>query len=456
MDSYIPILKSCVATHPILSAAIRNEGSQNPEFVRPDHLDLRKHIAIAQPGPVDSGDENEDYELALLKRVTLTTHDEMFRDVGTVPPWRVVILPVPASSSDHSKGQRVYVLFAYSHSHGDGRSGLNFHKTFLEGLDSEHDHDHDPIYKTTNLPPLPPPFEEVCNLRISWSFLLAVLTGPYLPDRLRDWLGLRGLLAHPMPGTWLGTPMRYEENDFRTASEMLILPKKTVEGVIVACRAHGAKFTGLLNHVIVNVLSRVLPFSGSFIGNIVVDLRHLVKGYTEDDMVNSVSSVVEVSARVDSSYDDDGAHIKQQEAMWTAARKTATRLAARANTTSDQSIGLIKYVSNIRDWYTGQLGKDRSSSYEISNLVSFDPRRGSTVSQQKTTWDIEQVFFSQPANVTGCPLNFQVVSRKGGGMVITINWQVGVLGVDDEDIFVKDVAREIEQLLVDIASDSSN
>ncbi|BDD58028.1 hypothetical protein MAP00_003340 [Monascus purpureus] len=249
--------------------------------------------------------------------------------------------------------------------------------------------------------------------------------------------------------------MRYEEDDFRTASEILILPKETVEGVLVACRAHGAKFTGLLNHVIVHVLSRVLPFSGSFIGNIVVDLRHLVKGYTEDDMVNAVSSVLEVSARVDSSYDDDGAHIKQHEAMWTAARKTTTHLAARANTTSGQPIGLIKYVSNIRDWYTGQLGKDRSSSYEISNLVSFDPRRGST-QQKKTAWDIERVFFSQPANVTGCPLNFQVVSRKGGGMVITINWQVGVLGVDDEDIFVKEVAKGIEQLLADIAVDSSS
>lgn len=54
--------------------------------------------------------------------------------------------------------------------------------------------------------------------------------------------------------------------------------------------------------------------------------------------------------------------------------------------------------------------------------------------------------FSQPANATGSPVNFNVVTTKGGDMVVSLTWQKGVLGVEqDEDEWAKRVCEHLER-----------
>ena len=55
--------------------------------------------------------------------------------------------------------------------------------------------------------------------------------------------------------------------------------------------------------------------------------------------------------------------------------------------------------------------------------------------------------------MTGAALSFQLVSMKGGDMVITLNWQLGVLGVPKEEIFVKDILAGIDAALARICSE---
>jgi hypothetical protein len=48
----------------------------------------------------------------------------------------------------------------------------------------------------------------------------------------------------------------------------MVLRKDTLNGVLTMCKVHGTKFTGLLNQVIIRVLSEVLPgdtLAGNFI-----------------------------------------------------------------------------------------------------------------------------------------------------------------------------------------------
>lgn len=128
------------------------------------------------------------------------------------------------------------------------------------------------------------------------------------------------------------------------------------------------------------------------------------------------------------------------------------RLADSASTLVDQPIGLLTYLDEFRPWFLDKIGKRRDSSYEISNAVVFDPFSESAEGNGRAETagcSIDRMIFSQPANVTSCPLSFSAVTIKGGEMVLTANWQAGVLGVEDEDAFVEEVLGHIECNLVE-------
>lgn len=452
---YIPALKWCIAAHPILSAAIQEEGSEAPEFVRPAKLDLRKHIQVidtTSPDYMLAGDE-----LGLLKRITLEIHDHTFPDVEKVPPWKIVVLPLLDEAVGMKK--RAYIIFAYSHSHGDGRSGLNFHRTLLEGLQApRQDYDREPIYQPPSSP-LPPPLEETCNMKISWSYFLFVLFGDYMPNFVRQRLNLPAKTARP----WIGKPVYYNADNFHTGSQILIVNNDLLREVLTACRARGTKMTGLLNQLVVRSLSEALPAeneSDSFIGQIVVDLRALVPAYSSNQMLNCVSAANQTNPRpCKKSEQGEVCSLSRDEDVWDAARKTTTWLADCASTLDDHSIGLLRYVNDFRTWYLDKLGKPRDSSYEISNLTIFDPSSPNSLTNasergEGSSWDIERIVFSQPAIATGCPLTFQVATKKGGDMVITLNWQLGILDVPDEDVFTQAVLRKVHGFLTAIASET--
>ncbi|CEN59286.1 hypothetical protein ASPCAL01738 [Aspergillus calidoustus] len=463
--TYIPALKHCIATHPILSAGIRGQDGEEPVFVRCEDIEgmgLERHLEVLDPvSAVPDVDEIE-----ALKRVMLQAHDQVFEDVERVPPWNVSVLPLFGSDGEGRK--RAYVIFAYSHSHGDGRSGLNFHRTFLEGLQrgqKDQGYDCTPFHSTSELGSLPPALEEACTLRITGKFLLSTLFGARMPEWLRGWLGFSTPIASGR--TWTGKVMQYNAGNFRTGSEILLVHRDRVESVLRVCREKGgARLTGLLNQLVVRALSDVLPEHDAscavenFIGTIVVDLRALVPTYKPEMMLNCVSAVYEGSQRV--AKGDPAINLKDDDALWDAVRGTTARLAHSASTLVDQPIGLVQYLDKFRPWFLEKLGEARDSSYEISNAVVFDPSSKGNASVSgvesdgKGTWDIERMVFSQPANVTNCPLSFSVVTRKDGEMVMTLNWQIGALGVVDENGFAKDILGRIDGYLTGIAQIDSN
>ncbi|KAL5333943.1 hypothetical protein BJX70DRAFT_37216 [Aspergillus crustosus] len=457
MKSYIPALKHCISTHPSLATAVQDAEGESPVFVRPGRMDLRRHLEVVEP--VEGGEE----EVEVLKSVLKRTHDLVFESVEKVPAWRVVVVPLLDGPDDEQvgrkeQGARVYILFAYSHTHGDGRSGFTFHNTFLEGLRIGHrDYDRGFIYDTTinAKSQLPPPMEEACTLRITFPFLLLTVLGAMVPGFIRRFVGFRTPFATER--TWTGSVMKYDHQNFATGLEMLVVSKEKAGGVMKAVRAKkGVKFTGLLNALVVRALSSALATNSSsgsevkdFIGQVVVDLRGLVDAYSADMMLNCVSAIYEQSSRV---LVDGAVGLKNDTALWDAARETTQRLAESAGTLVNQPIGLVAYLDKFRPWFLGKLEQKRDSSYEISNAVVFEPSCA-IVSEEKgiIAWDIGRMVFSQPANVTNCPLSFSVVTRQDGDMVLTLTWQAGVLNVGDEDAFAKDVLVKIDGYLAEIA-----
>ncbi|KAJ5729663.1 alcohol acetyltransferase [Penicillium malachiteum] len=452
---FIPALKHCIAVHPILSAAVQDEHTETPRFIRPTSLNLQNHIELvdtALSAEPSSGDD-----IALITQITKGVHDKLFPQVDQIPPWKIVVVPLPNKPGEPGP-QRVYIIFAYSHSHGDGKSGLSFHRTFLQGLKmGESRYDRNYMY----LPPaspLLPPLEEACKLPISWSFLFQTFLKTALPDVVQRVLSFQ---SSGSPNIWTGEPTSYDPSNFRTGSEILIIKKAQLDSILKICREHKVRFTGVFNHLLVSVVDKILPkdtHARTFHGDIVVDLRSLIPAFAPNDMTNSVSALYETSTpsqRRSHMNSTDG--LRYSDAFWESARETTARLAECANTLSDQPIGLMPYVGKFRPWLLEKLGKKRDMSYEISNLVVFDPKAGGlseTASNiEPRGWDIERMIFSQPADATGSALSFQLVSMKGGDMVITLNWQLGVLGVPDEEMFVKDILAGIDAALTRICSE---
>lgn len=452
-EHFVPALKHCIAAHPILSAAIQGQATETPSFTRPAYLDLRRHLHVV-PAFSTSVSLSPQEDLNLITQVTKEIHDQHFLEVDQHPPWKVYIVPVfnqPGSTG----AQKIYIIFAYSHTHGDGRSGLAFHKSFLDGLRVGHD-----LYDRKYICPsstslLPPPLEEVCDLTISWSYLLSNVLPSLMPSSVSRLLGLPSSKA---TSAWTGKPMCHEPSNFRTGSEALLVEESFLDAVLEICREHDVKFTGFFNHLVARVLDTVLSPdipSRHLIGQIVVDLRPLIPAYAKSQMGNSVSAL-HVSSTGSRSKAKRGAAdtLKHDDMFWAAARRTTMQLGDCASTLADQPIGLLRYLSQFRPWFLAQLGKHRDSSYEISNAVVFDPQPLDSFQTISTTGrmncDIERMLFSQPANATGSALNFQLVTRKGGDMVITLNWQLGVLDVPDEEIFIRDILRKVQDLMLRI------
>jgi hypothetical protein len=457
IETFIPALKYCIAAHPILSAAIHGEGTESPQFVRPATLDLRNHIKIRNPQSVSGKSTANDMDL--LKQVLIETHDQLYPDIERIPPWKIVLLPI--SPQPGSAERRFHILFSYSHSHGDGKSGLAFHRAFITGLETGNlTYDSEPIYKSPSSPLLPP-IEQACKLKISLPFLLGPFIATYMPKFLSGMFNSHASATPQTPNSWIGTLSSYDPENFHTGLEIMVIDKDIIRAVLAVCRAHGAKFTGFVHQVIVRALSQALPAdtpAGNFVGQTAVDLRNLIPGISNDDMALCMSGVYEAFPRIDERSSPENKQGKNDsELMWAAARNTTERLAAGANTLTNQPIGLLQYLAHFRMWLVNQIGKPHDGSYEISNLVSFDPFSGdkTPTQQQAKSWDVERMIFSQPANPTSSPLCFQFVSRKNGDMVMTLTWQRGVLGVPDEDKFVNGINNTIQKLISSISSEAS-
>ncbi|KAH0360815.1 hypothetical protein KCU65_g9154, partial [Aureobasidium melanogenum] len=454
-QTFVPALKHCVTTHPLLSAVIEGQDTESPAFSRPKTLDLQDHVEILSLKDLEEGATTLS-EKDLMHHATLRTLDSKFSSVETTPPWKIVVFKLPNHDEAQDPSvQRFFILFAYYHSHGDGKSALAFHKTFLQGLNGQKSDIYESFIHETPSNPLPPTIEQAGKLSISWSYLLSPLFGAYLPEFVAKSLGLRASTTPESADAWKGIKIPFDHSTFTTGLEFFNISPTTMDETLQLCRAHDVKFTSLLHQLVVRALSETLPSNtstghdiGSFIALTVVDLRHLLQGIGSDDMsCPGPTASFELFNRSKVEHWKDWTNPKSDSPIWTAARQTTEDLAQRASTLHDQPIGLLSYLSKFRPWMQGEAEKDRDSSYEISNLGVFDP----TADAQKGDWDVESMFFAQPANVMGSCLAVNVVTKKGGDATISLTWQTGTLGVENEQEVVSFVCQLLQKYFGEVA-----
>ncbi|KAL4997998.1 hypothetical protein BDV10DRAFT_168011 [Aspergillus recurvatus] len=431
-ESYIPTLRHCVREHPYLSVVVKDKHTEKPFYERVSGLDLNHHVSVIHIEDISPETENESIERFLLPILDRPWPAD-------IPPWRIVVLPLP---SQEKQTTRVFIAFSFSHTLGDGMVGHAFHRTFLKALQQPRLEEESATLIPPSTQQLPAPFDTPSRLPISWRFLLSPLLAVYLPKFLSELLGLRAAVTAVNAGTWTGSPMFFDPSTPNSSRiRLLEIEGPLVQNALRASRAHGSKLTGLIHQMIVRALSKVLRDEGftNFVSGTAVDMRGSV-GIPRCAWGLYVSGHYEVHPRP--------CHPSEKESpstfsngVWSSARSITENLASCAARLHDQAIGLLRYAPSIRDWTAGKVGQRRDCSYEVSNLLAFDGAAG-----EGDKCKITKMVFATPANVVSGPLVFNIISVKGGNLVVTVNWQAGALdmAIEEEMGFVDAVCESIK------------
>lgn len=421
INTYTHALRQCLLRHPQLSSTVVDAGTNSSYYAFCPSVDLRQHVQILEQVEAHS-------EVSTMADVIPQILDASWS--LSSPPWKVTVLPF--------SNTKCFIAFSYSHGLADGLSGMAFHKSLLENLQNsgqgvEDEKDIEPV--STIKSPVAA-FDTSTNLPISFSFLLAPLIGTYLPKTLATMLlGSKAYLNPVTPGTWIGRPPFYEAEQYSSAVELVSINDILVCKALETCRKHGTKMTGLLHQLIASALSESLPPMidiDNFVATTVISLRRAAD-ISDHEMGNFVSNSSHVLAKRQTTDAVQGID-------WNSARQITEQLAAVSTRLKDVPVGLLRYLRDVRSWLLGKLGQPRDSSYELSNLGNFE------VSYSTPRCCVTGMMMSQPGDVTGAPLSFNVCSVKNNPLTLSINWQLGALNLGSttsEKDFVRKVGESI-------------
>lgn len=121
-----------------------------------------------------------------------------------------------------------------------------------------------------------------------------------------------------------------------------------------------------------------------------------------------------------------------------------------------EKVNVLKFkeIADMRAWLKGMVGKERGSSFDVSNLgvvrgnVEGEAEGGGEDGVAKR-WDIGRVVFSRSAWVSGSAFTASVVTGGDGCLVLGFVWQEGVVGNE----FVKRIVELVEKQIEVLASE---
>ncbi|KAL6915831.1 hypothetical protein FSST1_007326 [Fusarium sambucinum] len=189
-STYFYALQRCIEEHPFFCVTVGDRNTDKAYYEHVSSINVEQHISIIQDPEIGTD------HLEAIGRSVKPELDRPF--VSGIPPWRIVVLPLSPT--------QCHVAFAFSHSIGDGITGVVFHRTFLQGL-RETPATIPPSTIAPPRKPLPEPFDTPERLTISWSFLLAPLLAQYMPYFLVKMLGIRVSASYVNEGTWTAGPV---------------------------------------------------------------------------------------------------------------------------------------------------------------------------------------------------------------------------------------------------------
>lgn len=95
----------------------------------------------------------------------------------------------------------------------------------------------------------------------------------------------------------------------------------------------------------------------------------------------------------------------------------------------------------MRAFFLGRVGKERGTSFDVSNLGIMKIE-----AQEKESWKMGKVVFSRSAFVSGSAIAAGIVTGADGCLTIGVCWQEGVVDRGVVEMVVENVRAVIESI----------
>lgn len=415
-DIFYSALASVVASQPALRVGILAEDTGNAQFSHVPSVDLRKHVEFREI----RGGEGYNQRVASIQG---SQQSQPWPDIGTCPPWRVIVVSPIDQPSDTSYEEDV--IFVFHHAISDGVGGKTFHQALLSALRSLTEPTttaENPILDFPDSPKYPEPQEEIVPFTLSLLFTLGAFWDALAPTWLR---------ASP-PKTWTGGHVDFALSYVTLVTAVDFAPA-VVESLIAACRAHKTTLTGLLHALVLASLSQRVAdedsTAGGFSSTTPLSLRPYMSPTADPSLKTSMRVLVSALDHKYPSTERSSLRSAQGEELdgliWAAATRVKAELANRAATLpADDPVALLTYVSDWKQFWHGKNGKQRGNTWEVSNVGTI---KNDTATATAKNVNIGRVFMTNGAMVTGAAIGIGVAGVAGGGVSVSVTRQKDIV-----------------------------
>ena len=405
--------ESAIRQHPILSAIPIGEDTKEPYWARLPEIDLEGSVSFQKRSHPFPGEDEKDDELEKLLNIQHNTAFSL-----PLPYWRVCVL------LDAENEHRFTAVFVFHHAVGDGTSGKAFHRSFLDGLYAATE----PSAETRRViasptMPLLPSIEEIHPMTLTIPYLATTL----FKEKVWSWRD---------PGLWTGSEIRVP---LETQMRHIVIPKSLATSFRHTCRRHNSTITGALQTIVSRAFFTHLPETFTQLKcNGPLSSRKFLPDIVTDD---SIGVWIQ---DYDEYYSRDGVMV--DSFPWSEAQRSRRAIESTLSLQgTNASPNLLKYVNDFhQELFLSKVGKQRGSSFELSNIGVFVP--GRKLNDDSSKPHIGRMIFSQCASVTGCAVEISVISGGDGCLVLAFSWQTGVVKERLVSSVIETVKKEVHEL----------
>ncbi|OCH91480.1 hypothetical protein OBBRIDRAFT_825294 [Obba rivulosa] len=357
-----------------------------------------------------------------------------------LPLWRLSVMPNNT------------IVFSCFHGIGDGMSGVAFHHTLLDTLNSVEQ----PAITYAEVLAVPqdtmlvPNVEKLVNVSPSFTMWCHEVWQTSAPVSLQ-----------PHSSAWTGNRVVKVPNLDMRARLLRFSPQDTGR-MLELCRSHGTTLTGLLGAIAIPVLSRVLASDPStrklktISFGTAISIRRFIDVLKDDTMGNFVS-VQETFPRIIRSGSDCAPSSGWLDGFtW----EEATRYSSGLHKNLRESVGrvgMLKWLfGQIDEYYKLQQGKKRLHGLEISNLGQLRIPVQGFVDDPSHIWTIEEMDFAQGDGTCGGAIKLNVIGAPSGALGIGVTWARESVPDPLADSFAAGLSDAIGELISSSAGTSKD
>lgn len=407
----------------MLRVGITGEDTNFARYTHLTQVDLREHIAVEV---VTCASEE-----ALNKKVAhiqALQHNAMWEELETRAPWRLTLVRDEQRDCED-------VIFAYHHALLDGVNGRRFHGYLLAALKLAAS-EQDPVLAFPEPPVLPESEQDAISFTLGPLYMAGVLWDEFGPAMLK-----------PTPQTiWSGAPVSFSL-PYITRIRPVDIPPAQSSILLTACRAHNTTITGLFHALAFAYFTKTIPakdvpsfravtpmgMHNYLRADVNESLRHTFRVLTASmDHTFSATDVASMRSALTTGGD------ALDTVIWTSAARVREELAARSKTLTHNNVaGMMKHVSDWRQFHTSRDGTPRPNSWECSNVGLLTAEEGDDAIS------VTRVMFSNSATVTGAPVCGNLASAPNGHLTMALSWQQDVVTED----LVEGLGRALEEMI---------